>query len=319
MTRRKVLLLLQVAVTVALLLMLFRGLDWSAFADSLGRVSPWFFLGSFGVIVTGQLLYAWRWQVVLQGMGFDVRYREVIKQYLLGIFVGTLMPTAIGGDAAKVYYLGRRMGYVGITASVFVDRFLGFLWLSLLGATLAWTVGAPGAMLEANRSILTGLAAAFVGGLVVMRFVPIERLVPQAWRLGWLARSMERLSRFVGFVREGGCRFRTLAASGTVVLVYTVLLALVYQSYFTSNGYADAGFLQIFSLVLSMSVLVNAPVSVNGIGLREQLHFLLFAAIGLPKEVSVSLALLLFGYSLILSAAGYFVWLRVRPHVEATA
>ncbi len=41
-----------------------------------------------------------------------------------------------------------------------------------------------------------------------------------------------------------------------------------------------------------MAVFVNVPISVGGIGLREQLHYLLFAELGVPKEASVSLSLL---------------------------
>jgi len=52
---------------------------------------------------------------------------------------------------------------------------------------------------------------------------------------------------------------------------------------------------------------------VNGIGLREQLHSLLFATLGVPKEVSVSLAVLLFSHFLLLSLAGYVVWFRIKP------
>jgi len=65
-------------------------------------------------------------------------------------------------------------------------------------------------------------------------------------------------------------------------------------------------------MLLSIGVLANVPLTVNGIGLREQLHYLLFASLGLPKEISVSISLLIFANILIMSLAGYVLWIKLR-------
>ena len=316
MTRRHGVLALQTAVTIALLWLVFRGFDWRAFSALIQSVPTLFFAGAFLVVVAGQLLYAWRWQVVLGGMGFHLPYREVVRQYLMGLFFGNLMPTAVGGDAAKVYYLGRKVGYVEVGASVFVDRFLGFLWLSVLGASLAWMVGAPSAILVLNRNLLTALAVAFVVILGLLWIMPVDRLIPSWLRTGRIGAVTTRLEQFARFVRDGGCRLPTLAVSGLVVVSYIALLALAYRQYFAASGVVP-GMFEVMNALVSMSVFVNLPISVNGIGLREQLHYMLFESLGIPKEVSVSLALLFFGYQLALSFGGYLVWMRLQPEMAA--
>lgn len=313
MTRRHALFAVQAVVTAVLLWLLFRGIDWTAFGATLAGVPPLFHLAAFTAIVAGQALYAWRWQVVLAGLGLHVSYREVVEQYLMGLFFGNLMPTAVGGDAAKVYYLGRRVGFVQVGASVLVDRFLGFLWLSVMGAVLAWTIGAPTPILEFNRNLLSGFAVVFAGLLVILWTVPVGRLIPAFVRRPRIAGLIERVEELAGALRAGGCRPASLAVSGVVMLIYMTMLSTVYLAYFAASGHPVPGLLPVMNAIISMAILVNVPVSVNGIGLREQLHFLLFAEMGLPKEVSVSLSLLIFGYSLVLSAAGYFVWLRLQP------
>ena len=110
MTKRQIWLAAQAVMTVVLLVLLFRQFDWAAFRAVLGRMSPAFYAASLLAVVTGQLLYALRWQVVLEGMGTRVAYGDVLRQYLIGIFFSNIMPTAIGGDAAKIYYLGRQAG-----------------------------------------------------------------------------------------------------------------------------------------------------------------------------------------------------------------
>jgi uncharacterized membrane protein YbhN (UPF0104 family) len=324
MTRRHVWLGVQVAVTVALLATVFWRFDWAGFRRVLDHVSAGFYLGSLAAIVSGQMLYALRWKVVLAGMGCRVPYSEVLHQYLVACFLGSLMPTTIGGDAAKVYYLGRRLGYVEVTASVFVDRFVGFLWLAAIGAALSWLAGAPSALFVLNRNLLTMFAAALATFLAIAWVTPVERverLVPMRLRLpgnrlsAWSARAQQ----FVAYVRVGGCRLVTLAAAAGVALAYLTLLTFVYRRFFAANGAEVPGALPVMNVLASMSVFVNVPISVNGIGLREQLHYLLFAALGLPKEVSVSLSLLLFSHFMLVSLVGYGLWLRDRPAVPEAA
>ena len=97
------------------------------------------------------------------------------------------------------------------------------------------------------------------------------------------------------------------------------LIALLYQRFFAATGAPVPSLAAIMNAVISMSIFINIPLSVNGIGLREQLHYLLFDAMGVPKEVSVSLSLLVFGYLLVLSLIGYLVWLRLPVIADAEA
>lgn len=313
MTRRHGLLALQAVVTVALLVFVFRRFDWTALAVIGGRVSPWFYLGTFAALMVGHSLYAWRWHVVLAGMGLRVPYADVMRQYLVGLFFSNLMPTAVGGDAAKVFYLGRHIGFMEAGASVLVDRFLGFFWLSLLGAGLSWTSGANTPLLLLNRNLLTLSAIAFVAMLTLIWTVPVQRIIPGVLRTGRAGGVVAKFEELARHVRVGGCRPATLAASGAVVFTYILLLALVYRTYFTAAGLAAPGLLATMNVLVSMSVFVNVPLSVGGIGLREQLHYLLFGELGVTKEASVSLSLLVFAYSLVLSVAGYVIWLRLKP------
>ena len=318
MQRRHAWLALQAIGTVVLLAILFRGFDWALFGTVLRQMSVTFYLGSLFAMAAGQLLYAMRWRVVLASMGVAVSYGEVLRQYLIGLFFTNVMPTAVGGDAAKVYYLGRREGYVEIGASVFVDRFLGFLWLSVIGAVLAWIVPAGSPVLVLNRNLLTLFAAGFVFALLIARLVPlaglIERVFPERWR-----GAASKVTSFDALVRRGVLRLPTVLVAGAVVAAYAALIALVYQSHFAANGVVALTLPVVMLVIVSMSIFVNVPISVNGIGLREQLHVLLFTGLGVPKEVSVSLALLLFAHQLVLSLAGCALWLRVRPTVPATS
>ncbi|HEV8348439.1 MAG TPA: lysylphosphatidylglycerol synthase transmembrane domain-containing protein [Vicinamibacterales bacterium] len=319
MSRRTLSLVLQTAVTALLLAQVFRRFDWQSFRATFERLPPWFYLASLGIVVGGQLLYAWRWKVVLGAMGMRLPYGEVLRQYLIGLFFGNLMPTAVGGDAAKVYYLGRHEGFVQVGASVLVDRFLGFFWLATIGAVLAWSTGARSPLFVLNRNLLTFFSAAFFVVLVAVRLAPVERLLLRRSTGGRAAPAMARASEFLRFVREGGCRTAPLAAAGMVVLAFVTALTGVYAIYFASVSGQAPPFVEVMNVLVSMSIFINVPISVNGIGLREQLHYMLFAALGQSKEVSVSIALVVFSQMLLLSLVGYGVWLHSRQAAPRAA
>jgi len=120
------------------------------------------------------------------------------------------------------------------------------------------------------------------------------------------------VGEFVALVREGVCRPATLLVAGAVVGSYAWLITVVYQQYFALSGLGALATLPVMLVIVSMSIFVNVPITVGGIGLREQLHVLLFTAFGVPKEVAVTISLVLFSQSLLLSLVGGGLWLRVR-------
>ena len=126
-----------------------------------------------------------------------------------------------------------------------------------------------------------------------------------------------RVGEFMALVRQGVCRPVTFVTAGVIVGVYAWLIAMVYRQYFAVSGLATLATLPVLLVIVSMAIFVNVPITVGGIGLREQLHVLLFAALGVPKELAVTISLVLFSQSLLLSLIGGGLWLRIRPAAVA--
>jgi len=103
--------LAQALVTVLLLGLLVTSLDWAAFTALFARVPAGFYLSSLVVVLAGQVAYAWRWQQLLRAAGVSIPLATVVRQYFVGIFVNNFLPSTVGGDVAKVYYLGRHHGH----------------------------------------------------------------------------------------------------------------------------------------------------------------------------------------------------------------
>jgi uncharacterized protein (TIRG00374 family) len=308
----------QLVVTAALLALLFRNFDWTLFRAAFSRAPVWFYLASFGVLIAGQALYVVKWRLVLGAMGLRVPFLRLSEQYLLGIFFNNFLPTMIGGDAARVYYLGRQEGYATVATSIFVDRGLGFLSMAAWGSALVWWLDITTPAFLVARNVLTVLSVVMAAGLTAALTVRLAPIVALLRRMPPLARVADMLE----LVRKRGRPLRRRPGVILVVFVagflYFLPFGWVYQTYFRLSGGISVPYEAVLLVLLAIAILSNIPISVNGIGLREQLHYLLFGSLGVSKELAVGVSVIIFSQFLMLSVFGGLVWLRLRARAPLT-
>ena len=300
----------QTLVTVLLLVLLARRLDLAAMTALFAGVPWWFYLLSLAVVLLGQVAYAWRWTKLLRAGGVAVPFTRILCHYFVAIFVNNFLPSTVGGDVAKVYYLGQRHGYRPIAASVALDRILGVGLLAALaaGALAASPVGA--ARLTAAQIVCSGIAVAALGALVLTG-VGTGGLPARVRWLGTRAVDVAaRLQRLRLEMSVPLSRPAVYVHAAVVVVGYAVAVTLVYMRFVALDRSTPPPFLAMFAVVTATTVLSSVPISVNGLGLREQLHASLLAPLGIAPEVAVAISLLLYAHLLIASAIGLVFWLR---------
>jgi hypothetical protein len=311
MKRRGVWTLAQVVISLALLALVFRNFDGEAFWRSMRGIPAWFYLASLGVLTVGQLLYALKWLIVLRGIGRRVGFWRLVEEYFVAIFANNFLPTMIGGDVARVYYLGRDEGYGRVAASVVVDRLLGFSAMAALGTMLLWSMPVPTPSFAVARRMLGALFVVSALGIGLGAVVSLHGATARL-RRGGLIHVADALVAFREAARPLRRRADVLLVGGLLVAVYFVLITWIYGTYFRFAGAGHVDALSIMAVLTAIAVLSNVPVSLNGIGLREQLHYLLFGALGVSKEVAVGASIMVFSQFLMLSVVGWSLWRRRR-------
>jgi len=313
MNRKRLWVAAQVLITVLLLYILFRNFDWQNFWRLLQKVSVWFYLVSLLVIFLGQLLYTLKWDIVLRAMGLKVPFGRLVQYYLIGIFFSNFLPTTIGGDGARLYYLGRQQGYVKVGGSIFMERFLGFFSLTAFAMALSWTLNISTPAFILARNLLSLALAFFVIFLFLARILNVDRVAEKITVFdSRLAGLGDKLQKFLEDIKTVSRKYWAILGVMGLVFIYFAMLSWVYNIFFELSAGRRVDFWGVMTMLLSIGVLSNVPLTVNGIGLREQLHYLLFASLGLPKEISVSISLLIFANILFMSLAGYIFWIKLR-------
>src|ERR671927_462046 len=67
----------------------------------------WFLL-SLAIMVASVWPMAWRWQRLLAARGIHDSLARLVRTYFVGYAAGQVLPTALGGDASRIYETTRR-------------------------------------------------------------------------------------------------------------------------------------------------------------------------------------------------------------------
>src|SRR6185312_13507102 len=121
------------------------------------------FAAAFVVMVIGVPPMAWRWQQLLAARGMHENLPWLNRAYFVAYTAGQVLPTAVGGDASRIFETSRRHpGRLGdVTAIVLLERALGgvaTLILAAIGFALAVGTYDVGGYLWVELSFVVGAA-----------------------------------------------------------------------------------------------------------------------------------------------------------------
>src|SRR5262249_44370449 len=107
-----------------------------------------------------QIVSSLRWRQLARPLGFDQGLGAYVGFYFVGNFFNLVLPTSVGGDVARAWYLGRGTGRGSAAAMcVLADRLIGLYVLVAMACVAAFVVPLPGWVIA--------LVAAFGCGAVV--------------------------------------------------------------------------------------------------------------------------------------------------------
>lgn len=157
--------------------------------------APTLLLLALMIVLPTHLIVAYRFKIVLRGMGIAMQFRSCFSLTMIGAYFDLTMPSSNGGDVIKAAYLlnelGRERRY-GAVMAVGVDRILGVIGLftlALLSSLVGWQSLAEFDQREAlvlltfTLSLLPLLVFLILGSARLIRVLE-EYLLPRSPGLG---------------------------------------------------------------------------------------------------------------------------------------
>lgn len=295
---------LKPAISLAAYALVFSLADTSAILASLRGTRLGFVGAGILLYAAGQVVSAWRWQLLLAPVELRVPFLRLVGFYFTGMFFNLFLPTVVGGDAVKAILLSRETGAPArATVSVFMERNVGLLALLTIATIASW-ITPPVELGGLPLSVLTSaLAAAYVIVNVVLLSPAAHRAADRLMRrtpLAPLAPRMETIYSALAPYRRPSAALGLAIVLGFVFQL--VVIGVVFLNALALTLDVPLSAVAVFVPLVSLAGMI--PVSVNGLGVREALYILLFGRLGVSAEASVSLALLYLGVTMAASLPG---------------
>lgn len=286
---------------------------------AISGADPWLLTAAFLLHIFGYLLCSWRWQILLRAQGFVVPLLELIRAYTIGIFFNSFLPGVMSGDFMRALDISDRVAsYTQSLLILFVERLTGLIALLILALVALPLMGWD---IVEETGVLWILVAVGAGVLVIsLTFLsaPFRRFAT------WLS-GMGPLRRLQGIVAKVT---RTSAVfSDRMGPVYgCVVISVIFQANVVLHFYLIAEALDFgvpvifyFALIPVSLFIMMVPISINGIGVREQAFIVLFGTFGVPASSAISLAWIALAFVLVQAVAGGVVFALRRKVAKPDA
>jgi uncharacterized membrane protein YbhN (UPF0104 family) len=305
--RRLVRIVLTLALTGACLTYILWQLDVGRTVDILVDAHIGWFLGALAVMLGGVPPMAYRWQKLLAARGIRDSLGWLNRAYLTAYTAGQVLPSAVGGDAYRIFETARRHpGRLGdMTAIILLERALGgvaTLTLAAIGFALAIGRYDVGAYLW--------IEGAFVLGTIVLAVLFFSRSVRGLLRRAVPMLRRLRLERPLRALYEGVHVFRGHVRLMVWIFLLTLAVQAVRVLAIWMAGRAVGVELSprpyyVMGPLLFLVLLV--PFTVNGIAVREAFFISFLTQLGVEKEAALATGFLFFVVTVGLALPGAII------------
>lgn len=301
--QRTLFLLLKGAVSVLLLYLSLRSVHLGSIAARLTSAKPAWLLGAAALMLVQIGLGAARWREIVNAGATRLAFARALQFNFIGTFFSQVLPSTVGGDAARIWLLARRGGgWAAATYSVLIDRVVGVTMLALIVITcLPWTMAIIHDPIARGLLLLIGFGAVAAAGLflalgllparIAVRIAPVRHLM-----------AASRIARIL-------CRAprSALLLAGTSLAIHLTTVAMMWCC--AQGVAAPVGFNLVLFLLPPVLLIASVPISIAGWGVRESSMVVAFGYAGLAPSDGLTLSILFGLVSFAVGAIGGVVWM----------
>lgn len=309
--RKALSLLAKVVVSGLLLYFALSAVNRSAVIGRLSQIDlRWVGLGLL-LLLLQVFVLALRWQQIVVHCDAKLPLAQAFRFSMIATFFNQTLPSSVGGDAIRIWLVGKQANWRVAGYSVFLDRVIGVVALAILVvACLPWS-------LELVRNSIGRAALLLIGwgciaaGLVFLGLAWQRLHVLQHWSV---TRHLAAAATVAfAIVRSP----RAFAAIFGLSIFIHLLTALAAWCAARAVG-ADLSILYSLFLVPPVVLITVVPISIAGWGVREGAMVAAFAYAGLPQSDGLIVSLLFGAGFLAIGMVGGLVWVFTAERHDRT-
>lgn len=317
--RGRLVFLAKILVAATLLTVAFWNIDLSGQLATWASLNPWHFALTVAAIVIGQYIAALRWRVVLARWDLPLSVWQAFRLNLSGLFFNLAFPSSIGGDVVRIFLVTRYTGKgTESVMSVLLTRVLGLVVLLLMGVASALIFAS-----SALPPLISALAAIAVAVGVIVAVLAVRSEFAGRWVDGGQAGIVGKLRQAVGALRILGHDIRAMFEITLLSFLVQIISIVGFYEAARAIG-VETSFVNFLVFMPIIIVFSMIPISIFGLGLRENAFVFLFGMVGIGEALSVSMSLTWFLAYLVVGMSSGLVLITLdqeffigRPAAEA--
>lgn len=315
--KTKILVLIKILISFGLISWLLSRADLGQIWQTIQSANFVLLVLAFFVFFVGYFLTAKRLQLLLRALGVEARLWTLVQSFSIAIFFNNFLPSTIGGDAYRMYDCFRMgAGKSRAITVVFIDRVIGLSALIMLAFGVSLFATEVAQQIPLLRLFLFGAISGILilawivfgsGGKVLMRLTrgnnPLMKI---------LHSIMSKL--YYGFQLFEGRSDVMFKAVGLSLLLQSNVV--IHCLIITKALHIEVPVLAMFIIIPLSFLIMTAPISINGIGLRESVFVFFFGLYGVPQEQALAFSFISFGMIIAQGVIGGIVFM-LRRHSNA--
>jgi len=313
--KKLILLLVRIIISVSLIVFLVKTQfkDIRSALEIIKSVNKPLLILSLSTHIFGIWITAVRWNTLLGTQKVKLGTTTLTLTVLIGFFFNNFLPTSIGGDVFRTYDAAKKANIpIETSASIIiVERFSGIISASTY-AIIALFLGFTAI---GNQSFIIPVIIFFIICIIIAFFIlnpSMLRLNKLINRIKFLKKVKEKLAN-IYFTFLSFKKFKWVLVR---VLIYSFLLqfAVILNYFLAAKSLGINLNLTAFIFIVPVvTIIAMVPISIGGIGIRENTLVFIMTAIGVGSEQAALCALLIFLMLIFIGIIGGIIY-SIRPH-----
>ena len=304
---KKIAILLKVIVSLGLITLLVNQVDFNKIVNILKNVDITMIIYALILLIIQVFIATTRWQSVLKCQKIMLDYKNTLQILWSGLFFNQAMPSSVGGDVIRGYYLKKQGITLGrATLGVLMDRLFGMAGLVLLVvASLPLLFG-----LISDPIARSGVLFIALGISLALLFIFFTDKLPGNF-------SHLRVIRGFYSLSQEGRHCISKNYNGLIIMIMSILIHLISVIAVMTMAIGlgiNVEWGGILLMIPLTSLIMVVPISIAGWGVREGVMVVGFGYLGVAPEAALALSILYGLLMLVVALPGGIVWAFKRNH-----
>jgi len=256
---------------------------------------------------------AFKWKLFIDFFERSASLFRLFRLYLVGYFFNLLIPSYVGGDVVRSWYVGKKIGMHQAAAATILERFTGFVAMIILALVFMWFVEVVTWQIQLTIGVLAL-------GLIAVSLIAVSKRSLDLFNRFGLLRSVESHAQRLQLAFQ-------LASRSPSLIIKTMVLSFLFHTVTVVNvlaaalavGWYGVPISDLFVVLPIILLIGSIPISPSGLGIQEGAFMFFLTALGASPAEALGIGILLRAKTYILALVGGVFWLGERSQGEGVS